>query len=132
VGNIYAEGCQWVLADPSIGPTVEDLVSAFANLPGLAPTAAVDITVDGYDGKQIEFNVPNFNADECKDSTFALWQEVGDKYWFTDSAKNTTHIQLWILDVGGTRLVVAAYSYVSTSPQDRAALDEILASIQIG
>lgn len=42
------------------------------------------------------------------------------------------HFQMWVLDVDGTRLVIAAYSFPSTSPQDRAALDEVLASIQIG
>ena len=77
VGNIYAEGCQWVLVDPPVGPTVDDLVAAFANLPGLASTAAVDITVDGYVGKQIEFTVPNSN--ECKEGQFALWQEDGNQ-----------------------------------------------------
>ncbi len=133
MGNVYADGCQWVLVDPPVGPTVDDLVSALTNLLGLAPTAAADITVDGYVGKQIEFNVPRYIADECKDSAFALWQEFGDKYWFTYSAKSNNHIRLWILDVGGTRLVIEAYSYWSgTSPQDRVAIDEIVASIQIG
>ncbi len=134
VGNIYAEGCQWVLVDPPVGPTVDDLVSAFANLPGLAPTAAVDITVDGYVGKQIEFTVPNSN--ECKERQFALWQEDGnqDVAGLPDWAHPhpNMHNQLWILDVGGVRLVIDAYSFPDTSPQDRAALDEVLASIQIG
>ena len=42
------------------------------------------------------------------------------------------HHQLWILDVDGTRLVIGATYFPDTSPQDRADLDEILASIQIG
>ncbi len=134
VGNIYAEGCQWVLVDPPVGPTVDDLVSAFANLPGLAPTAAVDVTVDGYVGKQIEFTVPDSN--ECKEGQFALWQKDGNQDvagppdW--GHPYPNMHNQLWILDVGGTRLVIDAYSFPDTSPQDRAALDAVLASIQIG
>ena len=132
VGNVYADGCQAVLVDPPVGPTVDDLVSALANLLGLAPTAAADITIDGYVGKQIEFNVPRY-ADECKDSAFALWKEIDDKYGFSYWAKSNNHIRLWILDVGATRLVIEAYSYESsTSPQDRVAIDEIVASIQIG
>jgi hypothetical protein len=130
VGNIYAEGCQSVLFDPPVGPTVDDLVSAFANLPGLAPTAAVDVTVDGYVGKQIELTVPDYKEDECKDA-FALWQEDGNQNVTPRYAPNQ-HNQLWILDVNGTRLVIVAASYPDTSPQDRADLDEILASIQIG
>jgi hypothetical protein len=34
--------------------------------------------------------------------------------------------------VDGTRLVIGATTLPSTSPQNRAALDEVLASIQIG
>ncbi len=66
IANIYADGCQWVLLDPPVGPTVDDLVAAWANLPGFAATAAVDVTVDGYAGKQFEFTVPDYNLNECK------------------------------------------------------------------
>ena len=57
VGNIYAEGCKWVLLDPPPGPTVDDLVSAYAKLPGFGGPAR-DVTVDGFDGKQIQYTVP--------------------------------------------------------------------------
>ena len=66
IPNIYADGCQWERLDPPVGPTVDDLVTAWANLPDLAATAAVDVTVDGYAGKQIEFTVPDYNIGECK------------------------------------------------------------------
>jgi len=40
--------------------------------------------------------------------------------------------QLWILDVDGTRLVIGGGSFPDTPTQDRADIDEILRSIQIG
>ncbi len=49
---------QFHTARPPVGPNVDDLVTAWANVPELAATAPVDITVDGYIGKQIEFTVP--------------------------------------------------------------------------
>ena len=78
IANIYADACQWVLLDPPVGPTVDDLVAAWANLPDFATTAAVDVTVDGYAGKQFEFTVPDYNRDECKvkegiGPVYALW-----------------------------------------------------------
>ena len=127
VSNVFADGCQKVLVDPPVGPTVDDLVSALANLVGFAPSAAADVTIDGYVGKQIEFNVPG----ECEEPTFALWREVFTGFSFSYSATSHQHIQLWILDVGGTRLVIEGYSYVSTSPQTRTEIDEIVASIHI-
>ena len=66
VANIYADGCQWVRLDPPVGPTVDDLAAAWANVPDYAATAAVDVNVDGYAGKQIEFTVPDYNIGECK------------------------------------------------------------------
>ncbi len=133
VGNIYAEPCQWELVEP-FGPTVDDLVSAWANVPGFDATATRDVTVDGYAGKQIEFTVADYNEDECKNGEYGIWQEpvaTGDtpSYW---AQGPNEHHQVWILDVDGTRLVINAAYFPTTSPQDRAALDEMLASIQIG
>ena len=61
VANIYTDSCQWVLVDPPVGPTVDDLAAAWANVPGFDATAAIDITVDGYAGKQVEFTVPDYD-----------------------------------------------------------------------
>ena len=140
IANIYADACQWVLLDPPVGPTVDDLVAAWANLPDFAATAAVDVTVDGYVGKQFEFTVPAYKGGECKkkvgfDRVDALWDFTGMSTedapgyfaWFSDR-----HFQIWALDVDGTRLVIGAYTGPSISPQDQTALDEVLASIQIG
>ena len=131
--NIYAKGC---LVQPPVGPTVDDLVSALANVPGLNATAAVDVTVDGYAGKQIEFTVPDYyNEHECGGNPYALWYGPGDAApGFKEAIDSTfdpnffVHNKLWILDVGGTRVVIHAYSY-RPGVDD---VDEILSSIQIG
>ena len=135
IANIYTDGCRWVLLDPPVGPSVDDLVAAWAAVPDLAATAPVDITVDGYAGKQIEFTVPGYTAGECRgNNQFGLYRTSdarGDvpAYW---AQGPNQHNQMWVLDVDGTRLVIGAAYLPSTSPQDRAALDQVLASIQIG
>ena len=132
ITNIYAEGCQWVLVDPPVGPTADDLVEAFANVPDLATTAAVDVTVDGYAGKQFEFTVPDYTPSECRGDKYALWDVPGQEVAPGYRAQGPNHhFQVWVLDVDGTRLVIGAGTFPNTSPQDRAALDEIVASIQI-
>jgi hypothetical protein len=140
ISNIYADGCQWGLLDPPVGPTAGDLVAAWANMPDFVATEAVDVTVDGYAGKQIEFTVPDYNADECKKKAgfgglFALYDIPGisiEDAPATWAQGPNQHLQYWVVDVDGTRLVIGAYSFPNTSPQDRAALEKILASIQIG
>ncbi len=134
VTNIYPDGC---LVGPPVGPTVDDLVSALANVPGLNATAPVDVTVDGYAGKQIDFTVLYYKKDECRvnPNPYDLWYGPGDAASGFEEALGfdanilNIHNKLWILDVVGTRVVIHAFSYGS---QDQAALDEILASIQIG
>ena len=139
IANIYADGCQWVLLDPPVGPTVDDLVAAWANLPDFAATAAVDVTVDGYAGKQFEFTVPDYNKAiarrrwalaGCTPSGMPGMSSEDAPGYFSWSSN--LHLQMWVLDVDGTRLVIGATTVSSTSPQNRAALDEVLASIQIG
>ena len=91
---------------PTPGPTVDDLAAAYADVPVLNPTAATDVTVDGFHGKQIEFTVPDYNEDECRDGRFGLFQEPGfagrgPNYW---AQAPQQYLRLWILDINGTRL----------------------------
>ena len=72
VANVFADPCRARLADPPVGPTVDDLVSALADLPGDA-TTAIDVVIDGFDGKQIEFTLPDYTQDpDCV--PFYLWR----------------------------------------------------------
>jgi hypothetical protein len=134
ISNIYADGCHHSPLAPPVGPTVDDLAEAWANLPQYSATAAIDLTVDGYAGKQVGFTVPDYNVAECggrgDDPSFFVWQ-VSDRAGFFAIAPNQ-QIDQRILDVNGTRLVISAYYSPSSPPQDRAALNEALASIQIG
>lgn len=130
VANIYTDSCPSVLVDPPVGPTVDDLASAWTNLPGLDATAASDVTVDGFHGKQVEFTVPDYDEKDCPYGAFNLLNQVGGGDYRAQGPNQ--HHQLLILDVNGTRLVIAATYFPDTSQQDRAAIAEILASIQIG
>ena len=131
VDNIYTDSCPSAPLDPPVGPTVDDLAAAWANLPGFHATEPIDVTVDGFAGKQVEFTVPDYDEADCTYGMFRLLREAGGggNYWA--QAPNQHH-ELRILDVDGTRLVIGAGYFPDTSPQDRAELDEILNSIQIG
>jgi hypothetical protein len=137
IKNIYADGCHWVPADPPVGSTVDDLATAWANVPDFAATAPVDVTVDGYAGKQIEFTVPDYTDDDCRgisptQARFALWYTAGDVGGGFYAQGPNQHTEQRILDIDGTRLVITALYLPRATPQDRADLDEALASIQIG
>jgi hypothetical protein len=131
ISNIFADGCQHSPLATPVGPSVDDLAAAWASLPQYSATPAVDVTVDGYAGKQVGFTVPEFNVSDCRDDVFLLWG-VGADPGFYAPAPGGMHIEQRILDVNGTRLLISEYYTPSSPPQDRAALDEALASIQIG
>jgi hypothetical protein len=124
-----------------VGPTVDDLVSAWANLPGVDVTAARDVTIDGFDGKQIEFTRPalddcNLLHSRCSfDSPEEPNRPTGCSFAVGGGPFNHTGVpqKVWVLDVNGTRLVILASAIPGRGSQlDRAALDEIVASIEFG
>jgi basic membrane lipoprotein Med (substrate-binding protein (PBP1-ABC) superfamily)/DNA-binding SARP family transcriptional activator len=132
IDNLYVDNCQYVLLDPPVGPTVEELVAALASMPGLNATAAIGITVDGFSGKQVELTIPDYTQDEdCDGKRFTLWGDVGGVlgYW---AAGPNEHLILQIVDVDGTRLAITASYPPDASPQDRADLTTILDSIRLG
>jgi len=133
VANVYVDGCQWVLVDPPPGPTVDDLVSAYADVPGVAGRVP-DVTVDGFKGKQIQYTVPDYNKDECKEGKFGLFKEPHSG---TDGPNMSARApeqenKILTLDVDGTRVVILATYPPGISAQDRTDLDGIISSIQIG
>jgi hypothetical protein len=128
--RIYTDSCPSTMVDPPPGPTVDDFAAVWADLPGFKATAPVDISVDGFAGKLVEFTVPDYDEDECPYGEFMLLGDAsGDGYWA--QAPNGHH-QLRILDVDGTRLVITSFWYPDTPAEDRAAIDEIIGSIRIG
>ena len=121
-----------------IGPSRAEADAAFrAEMPDLAPSAPADVTVSGYTGKQIDITAPDYASGECRANQFGLWRVPSDPsdsadspgYWAQGPRQ---HNRMWILDVDGTRLVIGATYLPSASPQERATLDEVMASLQIG
>lgn len=133
VANIFTDGCRWKTVDPEPGPTVDDLVSAFAQVPGIKGTAR-NITVDGFRGTLLEYTVPDYNEDDCTEGRFGIVREdgfasPGPNLWAQVPRQQN---QIRILDVNGTRLVIITTYLPKTSAADRRDLDAILESVVIG
>jgi hypothetical protein len=144
VKNLVRDGCRnhsW--ADPSIGPTVDDLAAGLVDLsPFRVTSPPKDVTVYGYQGKHLELTVPDLamegeGGDDprfsgCSDGKLMSWvaavdTEPGDAFY---GYTGPGYIEeFWVLDADGTRLMIAAgVSPGSTSEdieQQRAILDSI-------
>ena len=146
VVNLVRDGCRdhsW--AHPPVGPNVDDLAVALASLvPFQVTSRPTDVTIYGYSGKHLELTVPELPVDGkgehghftgCTDGDLKSWvapfdtAEPGDAYYgYTGPGYRE---EFWILDVEGTRLMIASEQSLGSSSGDVAERDAILDSIRI-
>ena len=102
VDNVFSDPCSSAsgLADPAVGPTIDDLVSALQGLPGIEVTPPEDVTVDGFSGQSLELTSPE---DTCGESMLWIIQPANE------AMPLDPHARVWILDVDGSRLVITAH-----------------------
>ena len=131
VTNVVADPCdETALRDPSVGPTVDDLVTAISSLPWSAVTPPTDVTVDGFRGKEFEVTAPTRSP--CVGHGRLC--NVGDRATAAQRLANLpgARNRLRILDVQGTRVVIAGYYLPgTTSSQDLAEINAIIDSVRI-
>jgi hypothetical protein len=132
VVNVVRHGCRdhaW--ADPPVGPSVNDLAVALADLaPFRVTSAPTDVTRYGYPGKHLELT-----ATRCVDGNLLSWVapiDVAEGEQGAFHGYNAEPIEeFWILDVDGTRLVIEANWSPDSPPADVAEMRAILGSIQV-
>jgi hypothetical protein len=138
VRNLVNDGCtDHSHADPPIGPTVDDLAAALTNLaPFQVSLSPEDVTIYGYEGKHLELTVPDLPVEPSGDgfrfsdcvvgqlmSWVAPWDTSNGDAFYGYSGPGYSE-EFWILDVDGTRLMIAA-ERSPDAPQE--ALDELQA-----
>lgn len=142
VVNLVRHGCRdhsW--ADPPVGPSVDDLAVALADLaPFRVTSAPKDVTMYGYRGKHLELTVPDLPVEGsdftgCVDGNLSSWVapiDVAEGEGGAFHAYNAEPVEeFWILDVEGTRLVIEATWPQTSPPADVAEMRAILGSIRI-
>jgi hypothetical protein len=127
VENIFEDPCvpELGVLEPALGPTVADLTTALAALPGVEVTGPSDIAMGGYSGQLVELSGIERSADCVEEAP--MWVMTGGDSWLLPDVGGRTRV--WILDVAGVRLVVWASE--SAGFTDRAALQSLVDSIQI-
>ena len=132
VTNLVVDGCaDHTLADPPVGPTVDDLATALAELPPfIVSSPAGDVTVDGYSGKRLELTVPEMDFADCVDDELISWDAPVLSYPFHGYLPHLIE-EFSIVDVEGSRLVIVPNWTPDSSPEDIAELHAVLDSIQI-
>ncbi len=146
VTNLVRHGCRdhsW--ADPPVGPSVDDLATALADLaPFRVTVPPKDVTIYGYSGKYLQLTVPDLPVEGkgddrsfagCIDGNLKSWVAAidtgpGDAFYGYNGEPGRTE-DFWILDVEGTRLMIEANWSPDSPRKDVAQMRGILDSIRI-
>jgi hypothetical protein len=140
VTNLVGDGClDHSSAQPPIGPSVDDLATGLAELAPFRVTSPPEgVTVDGYRGTHLELTVPNSMPTDhagfagCIGGNLAGWVGAPEgSEPFGGYSHPGYREEFWILDVEGTRLMIAAERSPGLRSRDLAELRAILDSIQI-
>jgi hypothetical protein len=151
VPNLVRHGCRdHTPADPPVGPSADDLATALADLaPFRVTSPPKDVTIYGYSGKHLELTVPDMPFEVRGDKILFTectgydWHRRYLMSWITPQLvarggyayygySGPGHTEdLWILDVEGTRLVIAADRSPGLPREDIAQMRAILDSIRI-
>ena len=127
VSEPCADGSGGTPPDAPLGPSVDDLVAGLMVLPGLELSAPVDVTVDGWRGKQLELDL----FEGCGDgATLWLTPAVGGESWSVGTGDGM-HSTVRILDVDGLRLVVMSSHAITAPASVKLELQQMVDSIDI-
>ena len=132
VTNLVVEGCtDHSLADPPVGPTVDDLATALADLgPFVVTSPPSDVTIYGYSGKHLELTLPEMQFSDCVGDEVISWDAPVLSYPFHGYLPRMIE-EFWILDVHGSRLVIVANRTPDSAPEAIEEMQAVLDSIQI-
>lgn len=110
ITDVFVDPCAVDQRLRDVGPTADDLVAAFLDLPGYEVTEPTPVTIGGIVGQRIEITVPDLSSAECPGGHL-IWIMSG----LTKRGQPGNVHHLNILDVNGTRLVIEVDDYAHTS-----------------
>ncbi len=125
VDDTFADPCSHIPRSPKVESTVGAWVTALAEIPGTTATEPVQRTIAGREATYLEIIDPA--SLPCELDEFYLWQDSPDGDWWPVDFNEV--IGVWILDVDGQAVAIAARSHPGTSEATKARLLAVLDSI---
>lgn len=123
VDRVYEDPCSLRLADPPIGPGAGDLAAALDEMPSFTSEPATTAPIAGLDAHYLEVNGPV--GPTC--DTYGLWRTADDTCRCLSAGGERNRI--WILEVGGVRVLVDAQD-IPRSSENAGTSDDVLAELE--
>jgi hypothetical protein len=135
--TIFSDPCHWNVngsgpfqpGDVEVGPSVDELATALAASSAYEATTPVDVTIGGFAGKRVDLQLPPGDCDRLDGNGVYIVFGGPDGYFYAQG--DGSDWQVSIVDVDGTRLIVALFSYAGTSAADLSAAQAIIDSLVI-
>ena len=126
-GGLFSDPCLTeqeaeAAADVPVGPTVDDFVTALVDHPSLDVSSPVDVKIAGFSGKYLDLLVPD-DISAC-----ATYKPL-DGHHYAQGPGQRWH--MWVLDVGGVRVLVETNDFAGTSAQRLAEEQAMIDSLEI-
>ena len=133
--HVYIDACQWdgAIAEKmtEVG-TPDEVTEALASQLGHETTGPTAVTLGGYPAQQLDFYVPeDFEIATCSASFLRLWPDPGPNTSGGLPIFAGQTVTVYVIDIDGDALVVAAASLADASEADIAELERIVDSIRI-
>jgi len=135
--SIFSDPCHWNVngsgpgqpGDIKVGPSVDELAAALAGSAAYEATTPTDVTIGGFAGKRVDLQLPSGKCDTLDGN--GVYFVFGGREGYIYAQGDGSDWQVTILDVAGTRLIVALFSYAGTSAADLSAAQAIVDSLVI-
>jgi len=129
VNGVYTDPCRRAGTAPEIGPGVDDLVTALTAQRRTQVTEPVPVSLGGHEGVTLELDVPDSLAlERCTEGRYMFWEgSPGDAHHQTESEAVE---RLWVLNVAGQRVVLAALVDPDVPKADVEALTAMVESVR--
>jgi hypothetical protein len=123
IDNTFQDPCKHTARTPKVGSALVDAATALGQIPGVTAKAPIQITVAGQPATYVELLGPA--SLPCAEPY--LWQDSKDGDWWLTAPNEM--VGVWILDVEGQRVAVAARSWPETTATTKADFQAILDSM---
>jgi hypothetical protein len=133
VSHVYTDACHHEATLVDAGTTIDELASLLVAQKGRVASAATDVTLGGFPAKRIELTVPaDLDVTTCDGGFIRFWPDAGpdESGGVCCSDVGSTDV-VYAVDVAGDRFAVVARHQASTTAEELAELEAIVASITI-
>jgi hypothetical protein len=129
VSGVYPDPCRRGGAAPEIGPGVGDLVAALRAQRRTEVSGRTQVSLDGHAGVALDLDVPgDLAVERCTEGRYMFWEgEPGDAH---HQAEPQAVERVWILDIAGQRVVLAALAAPEVPANDWEDVTAIIESVR--